>query len=165
MPLLIRKEQFEVLQMDSDLRWYERELVKHYPSFAEAPCAQRLKWVRDAVQRGLGHGVTRADLLQYLCFEQTFPYDALQNPEFEWARRILSDPELTSGDRVKRLRQQSIRCLLELEARQLQAQESSDLEEEPAENTEDQDEGSMVEVENQPETISSGDVAPNGHPK
>jgi len=126
---VIRKEQMTALQLDSDVRWYECQIADLYPSFAAASFAQRRQWINGGIQRALAAGLTRLEFLQFLCFEQTFSPGCLEKPSFEWACRILAEPGKTSAERIKRLRQESIRHLLDIEAREQQAGEASAAEE------------------------------------
>jgi hypothetical protein len=120
MPLVIRKEQFAALQLRSDVRWYEGQLAELYPPFAAAPHAQRLEWINGGLQRASAAGLGRPDFFQFLCFEQTFSPGCIEESPFEWARSILTEPGKSSADRIKRLRQETIRHLLEIEAREEQ---------------------------------------------
>jgi hypothetical protein len=112
------------LQVGSDIRWYDRALADLYPPFAAAPFAQRRQWIQEGILRASGFDLNRSEILQFLCFEQTFTPGCLDTPSFAWARRILAEPGKPSADRVKLLRQQSIRRLLETEARESQTEES-----------------------------------------
>ena len=114
-PLVIRKEQLAALQQDCDTRWYDSRLAELYPSFAEAAAAERRERIRQGIRRAIRCGLQRPDFLQFLCFEQTFSPGCLDEPDFEWARDILTGPGETSADRVKRLRHETIRRLLEIE--------------------------------------------------
>jgi len=140
MVLVIRAEQFEALQFESDLRWYANQLAGLYPSFAEASHTQRLQSVKDGIRRASAFGLQRPDFLQYLCFEQTFSHHWMEDATFQWARRILGEPGRSSGERVKKLRQQSIRYLVEIEARELEQreQEQRELEEQREQERDDQ---------------------------
>ena len=118
--LVIRREQFAALQLDYDVRWYEGQLADLYPSFAAAPSGQRRQWIRQGIQRALAAGLSRPDFYQFLCFEHTFFPGCLQDPAFEWARRILAEPGKASAERIKKLRHETIRRLLDAEAREQQ---------------------------------------------
>jgi hypothetical protein len=115
MSLVIRQEQMAALQFDLDVRWYESQLMPLYPGFAEASAKDRRQWIRGALKRAASFQINRADSFQFLCFEQTFSEGCWEQADFEWARRILTDPAKSSADRVKRLRQEAIRHLLVLE--------------------------------------------------
>jgi hypothetical protein len=123
--LVIRREQLAMLQLDYDIRWYEGQLVGLYPSFAEATSRQRLEWIRKGIQRALGFGLSRPDFFQFLCFEQTFSPGCLDDPSFDWARLILAESNKSSEERIKELRHETIRRLLEAEAREEQLTEQS----------------------------------------
>ena len=118
MPLVIRREQFAALQLASDVRWYESQLMDTYPTFAAASAAERSEWINGGIRRASAAGLSRPDIFQFLCFEQTFAPNCLEQPSFEWARRLLDQPGKSSADRMKSLRQETIRRLLELEAQQ-----------------------------------------------
>ena len=147
MPLVIRKEQFAALQLDSDVRWYEGQLADLYPPFAAAPFAQRREWIHRGIQRARAYGLHRPDFFPFLCFEQTFSPGCLENPAFEWARHLLTEPDKTSADRVKHLRHESIRRLLEVEAGEQRAQE------------EDQDARASEEMDIEPKDAPLEDAA------
>ncbi len=152
MVLVIRKKQFEAFQLDSDVRWYESQLAELYPTFARASNAHRLQCVKGGIKRGLAFGLDRPDFLQYLCFEQTFSQDWMENPTLEWARRVLAEPGRSSAERIKSLRQQSIRYLLEIEARERQAleqrgQEQRDVEEQQEQEQDDEGVGTAAGVD------------------
>jgi len=121
--LVIRREQLATLQLDYDIRWYEGQLAGLYPSFAEASSGQRLEWIRKGIQRALGFRLSRPDFLQFLCFEQTFFPGCLDDPSFDWARLILAEGSKGSEERIKQLRHETIRRLLEAEAREEQIAE------------------------------------------
>ncbi len=127
--LVIRDQQMAVLGFDADAAWCEEKLANLYPAFAGASAAERRKQTRGGLRRALKLNIERAEYLQFLCFEQTFPPGCLEEPSFEWARRILAEPK-SSNERMKRLRRETIRRLLELEARQ-EAEKALAGEEEP----------------------------------
>lgn len=129
MPLVIRKEQMAALQLDFDIRWYVRQLAELYPDFAAAPAAQRHQWVREGIRRANAWELNRSEFFQFLCFEQTCSPGCVDLPSFDWARQILSDKSQGSADRMKRLRQRTIRRLLEVEAAQELAAEASAVDE------------------------------------
>ncbi len=118
MLLTIRQAQFDALQRESDIGWYDQQLEALYPQFAQAPATQRREWIDAGLRRAAAYGLHRPEHFQFLCFEQTFAPGSLDTPAFEWAQRILSEPAVSSSERVKRLRQQSIRHLLDVEARE-----------------------------------------------
>jgi hypothetical protein len=118
MPLVIRREQIAALQLASDVSWYESQLVDTYPAFAAASASQRSEWISGGIRRASAAGLSRPEIFQFLCFEQTFAPNCLEQPSFEWARRLLDQPEKSSADRMKSLRHETIRRLLEIEARQ-----------------------------------------------
>jgi len=118
MPLVIRRAQFTALQLATDRRWYESQLAELYPTFAQATSSQRREWVDGGIRRAREVGLGRAEILQFLCFEQTFSPDCLSEPSFEWARRLLDDRDKVPAVRMKQLRQETIRRLLDVEARQ-----------------------------------------------
>jgi hypothetical protein len=118
--LVIRGEQFAALQLDYDIRWYEGQLADLYPLFAAAAAGQRRQWVRKGIQRALAVGLSRSDFFQFLCFEQTFSPGCLDDPSFSWARLILAEPGKSSAERIKQLRHETIRRLLDAEAREEQ---------------------------------------------
>jgi hypothetical protein len=124
MPLVIRKEQMAALQLDTDIRWYEGQLADLYPSFAAASFEQRRGWIQGGIRRAAAAGLQRPEFFHFLCFEQTFSPDCLENASFDWARRILAEPGKPSADRAKRLRHESIRHLLEMEAQEQQEEEA-----------------------------------------
>ena len=113
--LVIRKEQMAALQLDTDIRWYEGQLADLYPAFAAASFEQRREWIKSGIRRAAAAGLQRPEFFQFLCFEQTFSPDCLEQPSFDWARRILSEPGKPSADRARLLRRESIRHLLEME--------------------------------------------------
>jgi len=113
--LVIRKEQMAALQLDTDIRWYEGQLAELYPAFAAASFERRREWIRGGIRRAAAAGLQRPEFFQFLCFEQTFSPDCLDQASFDWARRILSEPGKPSADRARLLRRESIRRLLELE--------------------------------------------------
>jgi hypothetical protein len=117
MPLVIRRNQLAEMQLASDVRWYESQLANTYPAFAAASAAQRNEWVTGGIRRATAAGLLRPEIFQFLCFEQTFAPNCLEQPSFDWARRLLEQSG-TSAERMKSLRQETIRRLLELEARQ-----------------------------------------------
>jgi hypothetical protein len=121
--LVIRGEQFAALQLDYDIRWYEGQLADLYPFFAAAASGQRREWVRMGIQRALAVGLSRSDFFQFLCFEQTFSPGCLDDPSFAWARLILAEPGKSSAERIKQLRHETIRRLLEAETREEQEAE------------------------------------------
>jgi hypothetical protein len=121
--LVIRGEQFAALQLDYDVRWYEGQLADLYPFFAAAASGQRREWIRMGIQRALAVGLSRSDFFQFLCFEQTFSPGCLDDRSFAWARLILAEPGKSSGERIKQLRHETIRRLLEAEAREEQEAE------------------------------------------
>lgn len=115
MMLVIRDAQRAALQLDTDVRWFEGRLSQLYVSFAQAPAAQRQQWVREGVARAKAVGLTRAERLQFLCFEQTFFPGCLDTDDFTWARALLVQPGLPPAERMKALRQQTIQRLLQAE--------------------------------------------------
>lgn len=116
MILHIRREQFDAMQREWDIRWFQERLQGMYPSFAEASLIQQREWLDSGLRRATAYGLDRADVFQFLCFEQTFERGSLDQPAFAWARDILSAADVTSAERVKRLRQRTINMLLEQEA-------------------------------------------------
>jgi hypothetical protein len=134
--LLIRKSQMMALQLDADLRWYESRLCSTYPAFAAAPAGQRSQWVRQGVERATAAGLGRPQMLQFLSFEQTFHPDCLDDAAFDWARVLLGDPNQDAEQRMKNLRHESVRRLLDAEARQEQAALAAAEEAEQAERDE-----------------------------
>jgi hypothetical protein len=62
--------------------------------------------------------LSRSDFFQFLCFEQTFSPGCLDDPSFAWARLILAEPGKSSAERIKQLRHETIRRLLEAETRE-----------------------------------------------
>jgi hypothetical protein len=118
MLMTIRQAQFDMLQRESDIRWYDQQLEALYPQFAAAPAALRREWIDAGLRRAAAYGLQRPEHFQFLCLEQTFAPGSLDTPAFEWAHRILSEPAVSSAERVKRLRQESIRHLLDVEARE-----------------------------------------------
>lgn len=121
--LVIRGEQFAALQLDYDIRWYEVQLADLYPFFAAAASGQRREWIRMGIQRALAVGLSRSGFFQFLCFEQTFSPGCLDDPSFAWARLILAEPGKSSAERIKQLRHETIRRLLEAAAREEQGAE------------------------------------------
>lgn len=148
--LVIRKEQLEALQVASDYRWYGERLADLYPAFAVAGGAQQGRWVHDGVERAKAYGVERGEMLQFLCFEQTFYPGCLQDEAFAWARAILSDGERNAAERVKRLRHATIDRLLEQEAAE---------EEEAAELEAAEQEAASAEPALASETVLHGEAA------
>src|SRR5437764_4382113 len=118
MPLVIRRNQLAALQLASDVRWYENQLAATYPAFAAASAAQRNEWVAGGIRRATAVGLVRPEIFQFLCFEQAIAPNCLDQPAFDWARRLLEQPGKTPAERMKSLRQETIRRLLELEAQQ-----------------------------------------------
>ncbi len=131
--LVIRAQQMAVLSFEADAEWCDQQLANIYPAFAAAPVADRRKWTSEGLERALKLNIERAEYLQFLCFEQTYSPGCLEQPSFEWARRILAEPK-SSAERMKRLRRETIRRLLELEARQ-EAEKALAEEEEPEQAT------------------------------
>jgi hypothetical protein len=119
MLLLIRQEQIAALQLDTDMRWYDRQLADLYPGFAAAPAAQRLQWIRGGIDRAHAARLGRSEVFQFLCFEQTFHPGCLDEAGFEWARALLAPADSPAAERMKQLRHACIRRLLQLEAQQL----------------------------------------------
>jgi hypothetical protein len=128
--IVIREQQLAVLTFDADTDWCVGKLAALYPPFAASPPAEQRQWTSDALERALKFRIERREYLQYLAFEQTFLPAKVDQPSLEWARRILQEPGKSSTDRMKRLRRETIRYLLELEARQ--EAERALAEEEPA---------------------------------
>ena len=129
--IVIREQQLAMLSFEADTDWCAGKLAELYPSFAASPAAERRKWTAGALERALKFRIERREYLQYLAFEQTFLPATVDQPSLEWARRILQEPGKSSTDRMKRLRRDTVRYLLELEARQ--EAEKALAEEEPAE--------------------------------
>lgn len=118
MLLLIRREQIAALQVDTDKRWYDRQLADLYPRLAAAPAARRLQWIADGMARASAAGLGRSEVFQFLCFEQTFHPGCLDDAGFEWARALLAQADSPAAERMKRLRHECIRRLLQQEAQQ-----------------------------------------------
>ena len=116
MLLTIRQAQFDQMQRESDIRWYDQQLAGLYPGFADASSAQRREWIDAGLRRASRFGLQRADCFQFLCFEQTFTPGTIDEASFAWARDILQDRESKPTERMKRLRQESIKRLLDAEA-------------------------------------------------
>ena len=116
--LNIRQSQMDALQRDSDERFCERELCALYPDFAGLAGAERYQLVSAGIKRAIAFRLTRLEYLTFLCFEQTFYPDCLEEPEFTWARQVLIDSKRGPAERMKRLRQKTVKRLLELEAKQ-----------------------------------------------
>jgi hypothetical protein len=115
MMLVIRDVQRAALQLDTDTRWFEGRLSQLYASFAQASASQRQQWIREGVARAKAVGLTRAERLQFLCFEQTFFPGCLDTEEFAWARRLLAQPGVPPAERMKAVRHETIRRLLQAE--------------------------------------------------
>lgn len=114
--LVIRQPQLAALQFDTDLRWYQRRLAELYPDFAAATVARQHDWIVQSLQRARDAGLTRLEYFQFLCFEQTFAPASLADPALDWARLLLTEADKTPGDRIKQLRQETIRRLIQIEA-------------------------------------------------
>lgn len=121
MVLVIRQPQLAALQFDTDLRWYQRRLAELYPDFAAATVAQQHGWIVQSLQRARDAGLTRLEYFQFLCFEQTFSPASLADPSLDWARLLLTDADKSPGDRMKGVRQETIRRLIQIEAQAEQA--------------------------------------------
>ncbi len=121
MVLVIRQRQLAALQFDTDLRWYQRRLAELYPDFAVATVAQQHDWIVQSLQRARDAGLTRLEYFQFLCFEQTFAPASLADPSLDWAHLLLTEADKSPGDRMKQLRQETIRRLLMIEAQAEQA--------------------------------------------
>ena len=145
MRLVIRKEQLAAFQLDSDVRWYEGQLADLYPPFAAAPSAERSQWIHEGIRRAAAVGLGRPEVFQFLCFEQTFSPGCLEDPAFEWARHILAEPGESSADRMKHLRHETIRRLLDLEAREQPAQQPPDDGARAAEEVDSEPEAALLE--------------------
>ena len=166
--LLIRRSQMVALQFDTDLRWYESRLCSTYPAFAAAPAGQRLQWVRQGLQRATAAGLGRPQMLQFLSFEQTYHPGCLDDAAFAWARALLGDPDQSAEQRMKNLRHESVRKLLDAEACQEQAALAAAEEAEHPEQAEQAEQGDTAQdaEEAGAETASeaASGAADAGHP-
>ncbi len=128
MMLVIRDAQRAALQLDTDVRWFEGRLTQLYPAFAQAAASQRQQWVREGLARAKALGLTRAERLQFLCFEHTFFPGCLDTEAYAWARRLLVQPGVPPAERMKALRHETIHRLLHEEQAALQAAQAAELE-------------------------------------
>ena len=126
--LVIRDAQRAAMQLDTDVRWYEGRLSQLYPAFAQAQAAHRQQWVREGVARAKAVGLTRAERLQFLCFEQTFFPGCLDTEDFAWARRLLVQPGVPPAERMKALRHETIQRLLQTEEAAALAAQAAEME-------------------------------------
>lgn len=144
MVLVIRQPQLAALQFDTDLRWYQRRLAELYPDFAAATVAQQHGWIVQSLQRARDAGLTRLEYFQFLCFEQTFSPASLADPSLDWAHLLLTEADKSPGDRMKGVRQETIRRLIQIEAQAEQAALHADgeaFDETPDDSSVDADDG------------------------
>ena len=114
--LVIRSVQEAALQREADVRWFVDRLGQMYPDFAQAPIEQRFRWVREGIGRASAARLERDDFFQFLCFEQTFQPGCLDDQAFQCASDLLAQPGKEPSQRMKDLRHETIRRLLQREA-------------------------------------------------
>jgi hypothetical protein len=120
MPLLtIRAEQMAVLGRHKQLQWLDERLSELYPAFAALSASERNKWIEDGLSRAAVFRLRVDEYLPFLCVEQTFGAGFADRPEYDWARRILEERLVDSGQRMRRLKKAAIRRLLDEEDRLL----------------------------------------------
>ena len=116
-PIVIRAGQMSALKRDLEMRWLIEQLQTRYPAFAGLPQARREEEVQTGVAAASSFGLTSDEFLSFLSFEQTHGSGYWRRPEFDWALKILSDQAVSPDQKMRNLKNATIRLLLAEEDR------------------------------------------------
>jgi len=112
--LTIRKEQMQALNRVT-MEEFEVDMVRHLMHFFPNECAAMgdktiRAHVRDAISRAREYDVTcERDLCEYLNLAMIYGWDFDADPELEWMRDFLIDPEVADpGERMRRLHAEAL---------------------------------------------------------
>jgi len=105
------------LGRQSQIQWLDEKLCALYPPFAATLASERYLAIEQGLDRAATLGLASGDSLKFLCFEQTFGPAFVDQPEHEWARRILADGAVEPDQRMRNLKKAAIRRLFAEEDR------------------------------------------------
>ena len=112
--LTIRKEQTQVFNRVT-MQVFEKDMVRHlmrfFPDEAAAMGNKELRaHIRHAIARAKGYGVSsERDLCKYLNLTMVYGRDFDTDPELEWMRGFLVDPDVPDpSERMSRLQEEAL---------------------------------------------------------
>jgi hypothetical protein len=115
--LTIRKEQMQALSRVT-IQEFEKDMAQHltqfFPDESAAMGDKALRaHIRHAIARAKEYGVTsERDLCKYLNLTMVYGRDFDTDPELEWMRDFLADPDVPDpGERMSRLYAESLHRL------------------------------------------------------
>ncbi len=115
--LTIRKEQIQAFSRVA-MKEFEKDMLQHLEQFFPDECATLggkalREYIQNAIVRAKEYGLTsERDLCKYLNLTMVYGRDFDTDPELEWMRDFLTDPDvLDPGERMSRLYAESLHRL------------------------------------------------------